>query len=59
MSNDKSKVSGNSEVAATTNKQMFERNAKSTPAPAATPALGPWTAEFDLPSIRFPEPKCD
>ncbi len=54
MSDDKAKTSGNTEVAATTSKQRIERN----PA-AAPPAQRPWTAEFDLPSIRFPEPKRD
>jgi hypothetical protein len=54
MSNDKAKTSGNTEVAATTSKQRVERNA-----PAAPPTQRPWTAEFDLPSIRFPEPKRD
>jgi hypothetical protein len=59
MGIDKSKTSGNSEVAATTSKPMIERNAKGVPAPAAAPAPPPWTAEFDLPSIRAPEPKRD
>ena len=59
MDNDKSKTSSNSEVAATTSKQMIERNANGVPAPAAAPAPPPWTAEFDLPSIRAPEAKRD
>lgn len=59
MSNDESKTSGNSDVPATINKQIIERNAKGVPAPAAAPALRPWTAEFDLPSVRFPEAKRD
>jgi hypothetical protein len=59
MINDKAQTSGNSEVAATIKKQMIERNAKGDPAPAAAQALPPWTAAFDLPSIRFPEPKRD
>ena len=54
MSNDTAKTSGNSEGAATTSKQRIERNA-----PAAPPVQRPWTAEFDLPSVRFPEPKRD
>jgi hypothetical protein len=59
MSNDKAKTSGNTEVAATTSKQVIERNANSRAASAVPPAQHPWTAEFDLPSIRFSEPKCD
>ena len=54
MSDDKAKTSGNTEVAATTSEQRIERNA-----PAAPPVQRPWTAEFDLPSVRFPEPKRD
>jgi hypothetical protein len=59
MSNDKAQTSDNSEVAATTKKQMIERNANSVSAPAAAPAVPPWTAAFDLPSVRFLEPKRD
>ena len=59
MSNDKAKTSGDTEVTATTSEQIIERNAKGLPAPAAPPALRPWTAEFDLPSVRFTEPKHD
>jgi hypothetical protein len=59
MSNDKAKTSGDTEVTSTTSEQTIERNAKGLPAPAAPPAPRPWTAEFDLPSIRFPEPKRD
>jgi hypothetical protein len=60
MSNDKAKTSGNNEITATTSEQMIiERNAKGLPAPAAPTAQRPWTAEFDLPSVRFPEPKRD
>ena len=59
MSNDTAKTGGTSEVAATTTKQMMEKNVKGVPAPAAAPAPPPWTAEFDLPSIRAPEPKRD
>jgi hypothetical protein len=54
MRNDKAKTSANTEVAATTREQRIERNA-----PAAPPVQRPWTAEFDLPSVRFPEPKRD
>lgn len=59
MSSDKARTGGISEVAAKTNQQVIERNTKGVPAPAAAPALPPWTAEFDLPSIRAPEPKRD
>ena len=59
MSNDKAKTSGDTEVTVTTSEQTIERNAKGLPVPAAPPAPRPWTAEFDLPSIRFPEPKRD
>jgi hypothetical protein len=59
MINDKAKTSGNTEVTATTSTQKIERNAKGLPAPAAPPAVRPWTAEFDLPSVRFPDPKRD
>jgi hypothetical protein len=59
MSSDNAKTSGNSEVATTPSKQTIERNPNGVPAPAATPAPPPWTAESDLPSIRAPEPKRD
>ena len=59
MSNDTARIGGNSEVEATTSKQTIEKNVKGVPAPAAAPALPPWTAEFDLPSIQAPEPKHD
>lgn len=59
MSNDKARTSGDTKVTATTSEQIIERNAKGLPAPAALPALRPWTAEFDLPSIRFSESKRD
>lgn len=59
MSNDKAKTSGNTEISATTSEQIIEQNAKGLPAPAAPTAQRPWTAEFDLPSVRFPEPKRD
>ena len=59
MSNDKAKTSGDTEISATTSEQIIERNAKGLAAPAAPPAQPPWTAEFDLPSVRFPEPKRD
>jgi hypothetical protein len=59
MSDDNAQTSGNSEVAATTSKQMIERSVKGMPAPAAAPVVPPWTAAFDLPSIRAPETKPD
>ena len=59
MINDKAKTSGNTEVAAMTSKQIIERNTNGLPAPAAPPAPPPWTAEFDLPSVRFPDTKRD
>jgi hypothetical protein len=59
MSKDKAKTSGNTEVAATTSEQIINRIAKDLPAAAAPAAVRPWTAEFDLPSVRFPEPKHD
>jgi hypothetical protein len=57
MSNDRADTSCNTDVAATTDKQMIERNAKGVPAPAATPKVRPWTSKFLLPSIRFRAPK--
>jgi hypothetical protein len=57
MSNDKAETSCNTDVAATTDKQMIERNAKAVTAPAATPTVRPWTSKFLLPSIRFRAPK--
>jgi hypothetical protein len=56
MSNDNAQTSGSSVVAATTSKKMIEQNAKGVPAPEAAPVV-PWTAAFDLPSVRAPEPK--
>jgi len=57
MSNATPDTSCNTDVAATTDKQMIERNAKGVPAPAATPKVRPWTSKFLLPSIRFRAPK--
>lgn len=57
MSNDKAEASSNTDVAATIDKQMLERDAKGVPGPATTPEPPPWTAKFDLPSIRFRAPK--
>jgi hypothetical protein len=57
MRNDKAETGCNTDVAATTDKQMIERNANGVPAPAATPTVRPWTSDFLLPSISFREPK--
>jgi hypothetical protein len=57
MSNDKAETSCNTGVAATTDKQVIERNANDIPAPAVTPTVRPWTADFLLPSISFREPE--
>jgi hypothetical protein len=57
MSNDRAEPSCNTDVAATTDKQMIERNAKGGPAPEVNPTLRPWTSRFLLPSIRFRAPK--
>jgi hypothetical protein len=59
MSDDKVETSSNTDVAATIDKQMVERDPKGVPAPApaATPKALPWTARFHLPSIRFRAPK--
>ena len=52
MSNDKIETDLNTDVAATPDKQMIERNGNGVPAPAAeTPTVRPWTADFLLPSI--------
>jgi hypothetical protein len=56
MRNDRAETVCNTEVAAATDKQTIERNANGVPAPAVTPGMRPWTAEFHLPSIRFREP---
>jgi len=57
MSNATADTSCNTNVAATTDQQMIERNAKGVPAPSATPKVRPWTSKFLLPSIRFRAPK--
>jgi hypothetical protein len=57
MSHDRAETSCNTDVAATTDKQMTERNAKGAPASAAKPTVRPWTSKFLLPSIRFRAPK--
>jgi hypothetical protein len=41
MSNDRAEASCNTDVAATTDKQMIERNAKGGPAPEVNPTLRP------------------
>ena len=51
MSNDKIDADRNTAVAA--DKQMNKRTGISVPAPAATPTVRPWTADFLLPSISF------
>ena len=56
MRNDKAQTVCNTNVAAATDKQTTERNAKGVEAPAVTPKTRPWTADFLLPSIRFREP---
>ena len=56
MGNDKAETVCNTNVAATTDKQTIEPNAKGVPAPAVAPSKRPWTADFLLPSIRFREP---
>jgi len=55
MSNDKAETACNADVAATSDKQVIERNANDVP--AATPTVRPWTSDFLLPSISFREPK--
>jgi hypothetical protein len=56
MRNDKAETVCGTDVAAATDKQTIERNANGVPAPAVTPSMRPWTADFLLPSIRFREP---
>jgi hypothetical protein len=56
MSNDNAETGSKTDVAAMTDKQMIEKQAKDIPAPAATPTVRPWTADFLLPSISFREP---
>jgi len=53
MSNDKIETGRNTDVAATPDKQMIERNRNGVPVPAATLTVRPWTADFLLPSISF------
>ena len=51
MSNDKAEMGRNTGAAATTDKQVIERDANGVPVP-----VRPWTSDFLLPSIRFREP---
>jgi hypothetical protein len=53
MSNDKIETDRNTDVAARPDRQMIERNRNGIQAPAATPTVRPWTADFLLPSISF------
>jgi hypothetical protein len=52
MSNDRAEAISSIDAAATTDKQLSQRDAKGVPASAATPIV-PWTSKFHLPSIRF------
>jgi hypothetical protein len=56
MRTDRAETVCNTDVAATIDKQIIERDANGVPAPAATSTVRPWTADFLLPSIRFREP---
>jgi len=57
MSSDNTETGRNSDVAATAEKRMIEKQVDGVPAPTATPTVRPWTADFLLPSISFREPK--
>jgi hypothetical protein len=57
MTNDRAETSCNTDVGATTDKQMIEGNTKGVAASAATPKVRPWTSKFLLPPIRFRAPK--
>jgi hypothetical protein len=57
MSNDNAETDCDTDVAATTDKQMVENKVNDVPAPAATPTVRPWTSDFLLPSISFREPE--
>ena len=59
MSNDKIQTDRNTDVAAMPDRQMIEPNGSGIPAPAATPTVRPWTADFVLPSIDFHRSKQD
>jgi len=52
MSNDRAEAISSIDAAATTDKQLSQRDAKGEPTSAATPKV-PWTSKFLLPSIRF------
>ena len=51
MTNDRAETGRNTGAAATTDKQVIERDANGIPVP-----VRPWTSDFLLPSIRFREP---
>ena len=51
MTNDRAETGRNTGAAATTDKQVSERDANGVPVP-----VRPWTSDFLLPSIRFREP---
>ena len=55
MSNDH--IGSNTDVAATADEQILEREPKEAPVPSSVPTVRPWTADFLLPSISFREPK--
>ena len=57
MSNDNTETGRDTDVVATADKQMIEKQANDVPAPAATPTVRPWTEDFLLPSISFREPE--
>ena len=57
MSNDNAETDRDTDVAATTDKQMVENKVNAVPAPAETPTVRPWTSDFLLPSISFREPE--
>ena len=57
MSNENAEKGSNTDVAATADKLMLEKQANDAPASAATPTVRPWTSDFLLPSISHREPK--
>lgn len=54
MSNDNAETRSKTDVAATADQQMIQKQIKDVP---ATTTKRPWTADFLLPSISFREPK--
>jgi hypothetical protein len=56
MSNDNAETGCNTDVVATADKQMIEKQANDVAVPAASPTVRPWTSDFLLPSISFREP---